>query len=577
MVSMSESLLRGKWYMFPRLLAICVFWIGQGTNAYDVIEPNAINTTLADALVSLLFARGPARIFDTRPITAASAKASRLSRTHDGPDMAVDLRVRESSPNTLRWGGREENKSPKQPAPIDPTKLRVMIAGGGIGGLCTALSLLRDGHEVHVFEKTKVFRPFGGPIQIATNALEAIKRIDPEVHQEILDSSTVIGDRINGLKDGISDEWFATFDLWTPAQKVEGEPSVVIDRPVLQDILLSKVADHVTTGVEVLGYDQKPGNAGIIGHLANGEEYHADLLVGSDGIHSKVAQQFLPNRADPVWSGYTCFAGIANFVPEDIKDVGYKVFLGQRKYFVSVDVGQGRIQWYAFLNIPPRSLDLTGKSQREWLKETQFQGWTQGVHDLLDNTDDADIEQRDLFDRKPELMWADGNVCLLGDAAHPMMPNLGQGGGMAIEDALVLGQEIRKMKKHVGLRRSVPYSLKLYGDKRAMRAAAVQGMSRISSAFLFQYDHPTTIERLMPPEIKNLGLRSAITRSFQGFLQHIAFPLQFEFLFGFPGNAIEPLVFEESFRSGGYAENDFIAVLNGKVKAEDFWSSYMSR
>ena len=75
----------------------------------------------------------------------------------------------------------------------------------------------------------------------------------------------------------------------------------------------------------------------------------ADLLVGSDGIWSKVRTQLDPSEAPqlPVWSGYTCFAAIAYTVPDDIADVGYKVYLGRRKYFVSVDVGGGRIQWYA--------------------------------------------------------------------------------------------------------------------------------------------------------------------------------------------------------------------------------------
>jgi len=162
----------------------------------------------------------------------------------------------------------------------------------------------------------------------------------------------------------------------------------------------------------------------------------------------------------------------------------------------------------------------------------------------------------------------------MGDAAHPMMPNLGQGGGMAIEDALVLGQEMRKMKFRKGLRKKVPYVLQEYGEKRAMRAAAVQGMSRISSAFLFQYNHPLTIESLVPPKIKNVGLRSAITRSFQGFLQHIAFPLQFEFLFNFPGNGIEPALYEEEMM--GVGEKDFLAVLSGKVSGKEFWDKYFA-
>ena len=116
------------------------------------------------------------------------------------------------------------------------------------------------------------------------------------------------------------------------------------------------------------------------------------------------------------------------------------------------------------------------------------------VHQLLDNTPITQVEQRDLYDRAPELKWAENRVCLLGDAAHPMMPNLGQGGGMAIEDALVLGQELTR----IGDIGAVPLALRKYNQNRALRAAAVQGMSRLSSAILFQYHHPTP-SSTMPP------------------------------------------------------------------------------
>ena len=153
------------------------------------------------------------------------------------------------------------------------------------------------------------------------------------------------------------------------------------------------------------------------------------------------------------------------------------------------------------------------------------------------------MEQRDLYDRAPELQWAAGRVCLLGDAAHPMMPNLGQGGGMAIEDALVLGQEL----KRIGDVNAVPLALTMYNRNRVLRAAAVQGMSRLSSAILFQYNHPTDIEwsegSLLPKRIRHFGPRSLITRACQGFLQTVAFPLQFEYLFSFPGKPLDPQVF----------------------------------
>jgi len=121
---------------------------------------------------------------------------------------------------------------------------------------------------------------------------------------------------------------------------------------------------------------------------------------------------------------------------------------------------------------------------------------------------------------------------LLGDAAHPMMPNLGQGGCMAIEDAFVLGRELADAFAEDGP--GVPVALKRYNQNRILRSAAVQGMSRLSSAILFQYNHPLELE-LWPPRLKNAMPKSIITRMGQGFLQRVAFPLQFEFLFDFPG------------------------------------------
>eukprot|EP00308_Calcidiscus_leptoporus_P004395 CAMPEP_0119380444 /NCGR_PEP_ID=MMETSP1334-20130426/57008_1 /TAXON_ID=127549 /ORGANISM="Calcidiscus leptoporus, Strain RCC1130" /LENGTH=493 /DNA_ID=CAMNT_0007400277 /DNA_START=216 /DNA_END=1697 /DNA_ORIENTATION=+ len=418
-----------------------------------------------------------------------------------------------------------------------PPTMEIVVAGGGIGGLCAALVLQNEGYDVRVFEKTTAYKPFGGPIQIASNALESLKRIDAEVYQKIVAQSTVIGDRINGLKDGVSNEWFATFDLLSPAKRRDQEVSIVIDRPVLQDILLARVGACVSKGAEVIDCENH-GNR-VTSILSDGTRVESDLLIGADGIWSKTRKVLEPKPTSPIWSGYTCFAAIAQCVPSDIETVGYKVFLGSRKYFVSVDVGGGRVQWYAFLNIPPKSLQLDPGTELQWLRETQFDDWNDEVHQLLDTTPQFEVEQRDLYDRVPQLKWTQGRICLLGDAAHPMMPNLGQGGGMAIEDALVLGQELRR----IGDPSVVPLALKRYAQNRILRAASVQGMSRLSSTILFQYNHPTTLEATaFPPKLRNIGPRSLITRACQGFLQRVAFPLQFEYLFSFPGS-LDPQVF----------------------------------
>lgn len=443
----------------------------------------------------------------------------------------MDIYYATGSPTVGKPGQRQDQDRPAS----------VCIAGGGIGGLFTGVTLRNAGYDIKIFERAKEYKPFGGPIQIASNGLEAVKRIDEGLYEDILEHATDIGGRVNGLKDGISNEWFATFDLATPAAKRGMKTSVVIDRPVLQDLLLKRVSDAVTTGVEVIGAVTNQGDDGdhphgsVTAELGNGETYKADFLVGSDGIKSKMRSVLNPDDGLPEWSGYTCFAAISYFVPHDIKEVGYKVFLGRRKYFVSVDVGGGRIQWYAFLNIPPGGVPEDARSGEKAIEfcRAQVEDWSDEVHELLDNTPFDEVEQRDLYDRPPQVAWASGRVCLLGDAAHPMMPNLGQGGCMAIEDAFVLGRELGCLGNFP---RTIPLALKRYNNNRVMRAAAVQGMSRMSSAILFQYNHPMKVDwSSFPPKVSNTAPKSIITRMGQGFLQAAAFPLQFEFLFDFPG------------------------------------------
>jgi len=503
------------------------------------------------------------------PSSAYAAAPLRLRGAALAPAMTASLPGSRSSRSSSSSPGVAKQHHGGQGRPKRP---EVIIAGGGIGGLCTALVLLKMGYDVRVFEKTKKYRPFGGPIQIASNAAESIRRIDEEVYDQILKRATVIGDRTNGLKDGLSNEWFATFDLDSPARRRGQVSSVVIDRPILQEIFLEKVGNTVIKGTEVVGCEQVGDRIKV--ELSTGEWVEGDLLIGSDGIQSRVRDVFDPSRRAPVWSGYTCVAGMAYCQPSDIDDVGYKVWVGSRKYFVSVDVGGGRIQWYAFLNIPPGSVNIEKEQTLPWLQREQFAEWTDDVHFLLNNSPIDEVEQRDIYDRAPDLQWSKGRVCLLGDAAHPMMPNLGQGGGMAIEDALVLSQEITKLNQRPGADpngvpcKRLPLALRSYNENRVLRAAAVQGLSRVSSAFLFQYQPPLDIEWGLPPKIKNLGPRSLITRACQGFLQKVAFPLQFEFLFSFPGE-LDPDRFEtQVMMPGDFGSPQAVASLSARGRKE---------
>lgn len=223
----------------------------------------------------------------------------------------------------------------------------------------------------------------------------------------------------------------------------------VIDRPDLQEILLDECRqikpDFIQNGNGVIGYENLDNGVSVT--LADGTTATADVLVGSDGIWSAVRNQMYDEggikstsankktRQGCTYSGYTVFAGETVIKTDDYYDTGYKVYIGPKRYFVTSDVGNGRIQWYAFFALPPGSKKAPsgwGGSEREGQADTEenlveyvkslHEGWSDEVMTVLDATKPESVEQRDLYDRAPEFLrsWADGNVVLMGDAVHGM-------------------------------------------------------------------------------------------------------------------------------------------------------------
>ncbi|KAH6838286.1 zeaxanthin epoxidase [Perilla frutescens var. hirtella] len=368
--------------------------------------------------------------------------------------------------------------------------LRILVAGGGIGGLVFALAAKKKGFDVLVFEKDlSAIRGEGqyrGPIQIQSNALAALEAIDMAVADEVMNSGCITGDRINGLVDGISGNWYVKFDTFTPAAERGLPVTRVISRMTLQQILARAVGSDIIFN-ESNVTDFTDDGEKVTVKLENGESFEGDLLVGADGIWSKVRKNlFGPTEA--IYSGYTCYTGIADFVPADIETVGYRVFLGHKQYFVSSDVGGGKMQWYAFYNEAPGGVDDPNGKKARLLK--LFEGWCDNVIDLLVATDEDAILRRDIYDRTPIFSWGKGRVTLLGDSVHAMQPNLGQGGCMAIEDGYQLALELDKARRQSfesGSPIDVVSSLRRYENARKLRVAIIHGLARMAAIMASTY------------------------------------------------------------------------------------------
>lgn len=238
--------------------------------------------------------------------------------------------------------------------------LKVLIAGGGVGGLVAAKAIRDAGGkrvEVQVLERVRDFKLFGGPIQLASNALQTIKGIDPELFAKIEAKATFTGNRQCGIKDGIRTEWYAKFDLLSPAEKRGMPPTCVVARPDLQEIFLDDLGDIVQTGCGVASYEKDPVQ-GVTAIMVDGSKVHGDVLIGADGIWSAVRAKMYGEPlvrgpgATAKYSGYTVFAAECFCDPPDRKYTGYKVYIGPGQYFVISDIGGGQMQWYAFVALP---------------------------------------------------------------------------------------------------------------------------------------------------------------------------------------------------------------------------------
>jgi 2-polyprenyl-6-methoxyphenol hydroxylase-like FAD-dependent oxidoreductase len=338
--------------------------------------------------------------------------------------------------------------------------LHVLVAGGGIGGLTLAVALRQAGLRVTVFERAPALHPVGAGITVQANAVLALRRL--------------------GLAEAVAAEGreMPAVDLLAPSgrplahvppaliQRVVdevGASSVALHRGRLQGVLLAAAGEGcVETGRAVESFREEGG--GVVARLSDGGEARGDVLVGADGLHSAVRRQLLGD-GPPRYAGYTSWRAV---VPPGLVEVpqrGPSETWGRGARFGVVPLGHGETYWYATLNAPPGGRGAPGQVREALL--ARFGDWHAPVRALLEATPEGRILRTDISDRPPAAHWSRGRVTLLGDAAHPMTPNMGQGGCQAIEDAVVLAGLLARGAA------DVPAALQAYEARRAPRANGI--------------------------------------------------------------------------------------------------------
>ncbi len=339
-----------------------------------------------------------------------------------------------------------------------------IVVGGGIGGLSAAIALRRVGVEAVVLERAAEMREIGAGISLWANAMKALKKLGLYDAVRAAGKGGIGGtvrlpggERLSGI----------------PAEELEGRfgESVVLTRPDLQRALLAALdgaGGELRLGAECLGFRQD--GSGVVVELRGRREERCDLLVGADGLHSAV-RAGLFGEQKPRYAGFTAWRGLAD-LGEGRDDAGFEAW-GRGRIFGLVSLGGCSFYWYATKNAPEGQGDAPGGRKAEILE--LFGGWHEPVPSVVRATEEEDILRNDVYDREPLRRWGEGRVTLLGDAAHPMTPNLGQGACQAIEDAVVLAGCVREMRDDVA------GALRLYEGRRKRRTALVARRSRMLS------------------------------------------------------------------------------------------------
>jgi 2-polyprenyl-6-methoxyphenol hydroxylase-like FAD-dependent oxidoreductase len=326
------------------------------------------------------------------------------------------------------------------------TTKRVLIVGGGIGGLSLAVALRKVGFEPRVLEQAPALKEVGAGVGLWSNAMASLDQLG--VGEAVRRGSSPL--RVVAGADPLG-RTISRFDLQELGRDFDGAACFVVLRASLLSALAAALpAEAVRTGCRVDRLDVVDGR--VIVHLHDGRVEEADLVVGADGLHS-VVRPLVIGADRTRYSGQTCFRGVAASDPRRAGNPPQTIVA--RDAIVEVQgagqrgsvcpVGDDTVYWWVAHNAAQG--DLVPPEQRKAVLAEKYRGWPFGLPDVIAATPDDAILQNDLVDRPPARAYTRGPLVLTGDAAHPTTPNLGQGANMAIDDAIALARAMRDESK----------------------------------------------------------------------------------------------------------------------------------
>jgi 3-hydroxybenzoate 6-monooxygenase len=353
------------------------------------------------------------------------------------------------------------------------TAQKLLVVGGGIGGLGAALAAGRRGFDVTVLERAPEFVEIGAGLQLAPNATRVLRGLG--VLDSVLDAG-VLPDRLV-LASAVSGDELTSLDL-RDFDELYGGPYVVIHRSDLLAILhqacLEEPNIELRPGHAVVEVDPLGAAGGVRVRCADGSEHSADALVGADGLHSTVRK--LVDQGEPVFSGYVAYRGALPLeqvaAPTTTNDV--VAFIGPGMHFVQYPLRRHTLYNQVAVFRSQRWLD----GRDDWGTPEELDESFAPACDHV-RTALSSIQRNarwPMFDREPLGNWRAGRTVLLGDAAHPMLQYLAQGACQALQDGAALAKSLAEAREAGG---DAEWALGAYQQQRIGPTAKVQRKARI--------------------------------------------------------------------------------------------------
>lgn len=313
----------------------------------------------------------------------------------------------------------------------------VLIQGAGIAGLTLAIALQQRGYKVRLVERSAGLAEVGAGIWMAPNPMQVFAHLG--FAGKILEAGWPV--RRVRLQDWKSGD-IETTDMSGIAREF-GFETVALHRGVLQRLLFEQLrTDTVRFGCEVQSVTQRSDR--IFAQLSNGSACTAAILVGADGFNSQI-RRIAALGGEKRYSGSSSYRAIARgarILPAKTEHEAYEIWAkGCRVGFSKINTHD--YYWYMTFDAP--AAESSSASQIRTHAETLFRTWFPQWIRLLDFTRPQDILRTDISDLKPLAQWSCERIGLIGDAAHATTPNLGQGGAMAVEDALALADAFKRL------------------------------------------------------------------------------------------------------------------------------------